>query len=43
LIHFYKRKMSAPDAEIEKPLGGATKMGKVPKMAKVKNKVPAEL
>ena len=37
------RKMSAPDAEIEKPLGGATKMGKVPKMAKVKNKAPAEL
>ncbi|XP_023331526.1 crooked neck-like protein 1 [Eurytemora carolleeae] len=35
--------MSAPDAEIEKPLGGATKMGKVPKMAKVKNKAPAEL
>jgi len=31
------------DAEIEKPLGGATKMGKVPKMAKVKNKAPAEL
>ena len=35
--------MSAPDAEIEKPLGGVTKMGKVPKMAKVKNKAPAEL
>ena len=35
--------MAAPDAEIEKPLGGATKMGKVPKMAKVKNKAPADL
>ena len=28
---------------MEKPLGGITKMGKVPKMAKVKNKAPAEL
>jgi hypothetical protein len=28
---------------LEKPLGGITKMGKVPKMAKVKNKTPAEL
>merc|ERR1719410_1514142 len=35
--------MAAPDAEIEKPLGGVTKMGRVPKMAKVKNKAPAEL
>eukprot|EP00088_Acartia_fossae_P033825 TRINITY_DN3467_c0_g1_i2.p1 TRINITY_DN3467_c0_g1~~TRINITY_DN3467_c0_g1_i2.p1 ORF type:complete len:741 (-),score=272.70 TRINITY_DN3467_c0_g1_i2:247-2445(-) len=35
--------MAGRDAEIEKPLGGATKMGKVPKMAKVKNKAPAEL
>lgn len=31
------------DAQLEKPLGGVTKMGKVPKMAKVKNKAPAEL
>lgn len=43
LVKYLQRKMSAPDAEIEKPLGGATKMGKVPKMAKVKNKAPAEL
>ena len=35
--------MAAPDAHIEKPLGGVSKMGKVPKMAKVKNKAPAEL
>jgi hypothetical protein len=35
--------MAAPDAQIEKPLGGVSKMGKVPKMAKVKNKAPAEL
>jgi len=34
--------MSA-DAQLEKPLGGVTKVGKVPKMAKVKNKAPAEL
>ena len=26
--------MAAPDAHIEKPLGGVSKMGKVPKMAK---------
>ena len=31
------------DAQLEKPLGGVTKMGKVPKMAKVKNKAPADL
>jgi crooked neck len=35
--------MAAPDAQIEKPLGGVSKLGKVPKMAKVKNKAPAEL
>lgn len=35
--------MAAQDAQIEKPLGGVSKMGKVPKMAKVKNKAPAEL
>ena len=28
---------------MEKPLGGITKMGKVPKIAKVKNKTHAEL
>jgi len=33
----------ATDAQLEKPLGGVTKMGKVPKMAKVKNKAPADL
>jgi len=33
----------ASDAQLEKPLGGVNKAGRVPKMAKVKNKAPAEL
>jgi len=33
----------ATDATLEKPLGGLSRSGKVPKQAKVKNKAPADL